>query len=175
MLLQANKYISLTNMWTKFTLTIPDANGLTGKARLRLVSSSTKEFDLDVVSLMPAETYKGHGCRRDLAQMLEDLKPRFMRFPGGCYIEGEFRDGERNRFEWKKTIGPIEERPGHWNINWNYRSSDAFGFHEMLQLSEDLGAVPLFVVNVPALISLSQEPATRWNLKAIPQPFGSAT
>ena len=148
MLLQANKYISLTNMWTKFTLTIPDANGLTGKARLRLVSSSTKEFDLDVVSLMPAETYKGHGCRRDLAQMLEDLKPRFMRFPGGCYIEGEFRDGERNRFEWKKTIGPIEERPGHWNINWNYRSSDAFGFHEMLQLSEDLGAVPLFVVNV---------------------------
>ena len=149
-LLSASKNISIGTSWKKISLTIPDANRISGKAFLSLQTTSANEFDIDVVSLMPAETYKGHGCRKDLAQMLEDLKPRFMRFPGGCYVEGEYTEnnGERNRFEWKKTIGPIEERPGHWNINWKYRSSDAFGFHEMLQLSEDLGAVPLFVVNV---------------------------
>lgn len=147
-LLSVSKDVKFGKTWMKYTLTIPDGAHITGKARLQLQTTSKKAFDLDVVSLMPAETYKGHGCRKDLAQMLEDLKPRFMRFPGGCYVEGEYANGERNRFEWKKTIGKIEERPGHWNINWHYRSSDAFGFHEMLQLSEDLGAVPLFVVNV---------------------------
>ena len=147
-LVAATQTISLSREWQKYSLTLTDDRRLTGKARLHLQTSSSQEFDMDVVSLMPAATYKGHGCRTDLAQMLEDLKPRFMRFPGGCYIEGAFRDDNRNRFEWKKTIGPAEERPGHWNINWNYRSSDAFGYHEMLQLSEDLGAIPLFVVNV---------------------------
>ena len=147
-LLSASKDVKFGKAWMKYTLTIPDGTHITGKARLQLQTTSKKAFDLDVVSLMPAETYKGHGCRKDLAQMLEDLKPRFMRFPGGCYVEGEYANGERNRFEWKKTIGKNEERPGHWNINWHYRSSDAFGFHEMLQLSEDLDAVPLFVVNV---------------------------
>ena len=148
-LLNASKSISIGTTWQKISLTISDTKHVSGKAFLSLQTTSANEFDIDVVSLMPADTYKGHGCRRDLAQMLEDLKPRFMRFPGGCYIEGQLtNNGERNRFEWKKTIGPIEERPGHWNINWNYRSSDGFGFHEMLQLSEDLGAVPLFVVNV---------------------------
>ncbi|MBP5195902.1 MAG: family 43 glycosylhydrolase [Bacteroidaceae bacterium] len=146
--LSASKEITVDTKWQKISLTIPDANRVSGKAYLSLQTTSVNEFDIDVVSLMPAETYKGHGCRKDLAQMLEDLKPRFMRFPGGCYVEGQYSNGYRNRFEWKKTIGPIENRPGHWNINWNYRSSDAFGFHEMLQLSEDLGAVPLFVVNV---------------------------
>ena len=149
-LLSTSTSISIGTSWKKISLTIPDVNRISGKAFLSLQTTSANEFDIDVVSLMPAETYKGHGCRKDLAQMLEDLKPRFMRFPGGCYVEGEYTEnnGERNRFEWKKTIGPIEERPGHWNINWKYRSSDAFGFHEMLQLSEDIGAVPLFVVNV---------------------------
>lgn len=148
LLIEASKDITIGTEWEKISLTISDANAVEGKAYLELETSSPNAFDIDVVSLMPAETYKGHGCRKDLAQMLEDLKPRFMRFPGGCYVEGQYSNGERNRFEWKKTIGPIEERPGHWNINWNYRSSDAFGYHEMLQLSEDIGAVPLFVVNV---------------------------
>ena len=147
-LISASQSISIGTSWQKFTLVIPDGNATEAKAHLLLQTTSATAFDLDVVSLMPANTYKGHGCRTDLAQMLADLKPRFMRFPGGCYIEGQFANGERNRFEWKKTIGPIEERPGHWNINWNYRSSDAFGYHEMLQLSEDLGSEALFVVNV---------------------------
>lgn len=146
--LTASADITIGAMWQQFKLTIPDNGQLKAKGHLVLHFSNAKPFDIDVVSLMPANTYKGHGCRTDLAQMLEDLHPRFMRFPGGCYIEGEYAYGERNRFEWKKTIGPQEERPGHRNINWNYRSSDAFGYHEMLQLSEDLGATPLFVVNV---------------------------
>ena len=147
-ILAASADITIGTTWQQFQLIIPDNGQLKAKGHLMLHFSDAKSFDLDVVSLMPANTYKGHGCRTDLAQMLEDLHPRFMRFPGGCYIEGEYANGERNRFEWKKTIGPAEERPGHWNINWNYRSSDAFGYHEMLQLSEDLGATPLFVVNV---------------------------
>ncbi len=80
--------------------------------------------------------------------MLEAANPSFVRFPGGCYVEGHFADGKTNRFEWKNTIGPIEERPGHMNRNWGYNVSDGFGFHEMLQLTEDLGAEPLFVVNM---------------------------
>lgn len=63
-------------------------------------------------------------------------------------MEGFYANGKTNRFEWKNTIGPIEERPGHMNQNWGYRVSDGFGFHEMLQLTEDLGAEPLFVVNM---------------------------
>ena len=147
-LLYTSQQISVTTSWEKITMTIPDSNQVVGKARLQIICPSDNAFDMDVVSLMPTDTYKGHGCRKDLAQMLEDLKPRFMRFPGGCYVEGEYRNGETNRFEWKKTIGSIEERPGHMNVNWNYRSSDAFGYHEMLQLCEDLGAIPMFVVNV---------------------------
>ena len=144
--------INVETEWQKYTVELQPSPRLSlstiQKAHFELHTIASTAFDIDVVSLMPTETYKGHGCRKDLAQMLEDLKPRFMRFPGGCYIEGQYANGERNRFEWKKTIGPIEERPGHWNINWNYRSSDAFGYYEMLQLSEDLGAAPLFVVNV---------------------------
>ena len=147
-LLSTSTTFTFSNDWQKYELVITDNNYHTAKAHLLLQTNTNTAFDLDVVSLMPANTYKGHGCRTDLAQMLADLKPRFMRFPGGCYVEGQYANGERNRFEWKKTIGNIEERPGHWNINWNYRCSDAFGYHEMLQLSEDLGATPLFVVNV---------------------------
>jgi alpha-L-arabinofuranosidase len=71
-----------------------------------------------------------------------------MRFPGGCYIEGAYADGATNRFEWKKSVGPIEERPGHLNRNWGYKVTDGLGYHECLQLAEDLGAHALFVVNM---------------------------
>ena len=85
----------------------------------------------DMISLFPP-TYKDrpNGCRKDLAMMLEAMRPGFVRFPGGCYIEGQNSGTGHNRFEWKKTIGPIEERPGHWNQSWGYRVSDGLGFHE---------------------------------------------
>ena len=102
---------------------------------------------LDVVSLFPP-TYKGreNGCRIDLAEKLEALHPAFMRFPGGCYVEGNHKP--ENAYHWERTVGPIERRPGHMNANWGYPTTDGLGFHEFLQLAEDLSAKPLYVVNI---------------------------
>ncbi|MBO7068014.1 MAG: carbohydrate binding domain-containing protein [Bacteroidaceae bacterium] len=102
---------------------------------------------LDMVSLFPP-TFKGreNGCRIDLAEKLEALHPAFMRFPGGCYVEGNYKP--ENAYHWERTVGPIECRPGHMNANWGYPTTDGLGFHEFLQLSEDLGAKPLYVVNI---------------------------
>ena len=140
--------VSLTNEWKKYTVKIT-ATASVNKGWLALKGLEPMVIYLDVVSLMPP-TYKNrtNGCRKDLAEMLANLHPSFVRFPGGCYIEGTWQDDKTNRFEWKKTIGPIEQRPGHMNVNWGYRVSDGLGFHELLQLTEDLGAEPLFVCNV---------------------------
>lgn len=142
--------VKANGVWQKVTATITATGSCTrGQYAIANDASGKASFSLDVVSLFPP-TFKDreNGCRPDLAQKLADMKPAFMRFPGGCYIEGEYADGKQNRFEWKKTIGAIEERPGHRNVNWNYRVSDGLGFHEMLQLAEDIGAEPLFVVNI---------------------------
>ena len=140
--------ISLTKNWQKYTVKITATASQT-KGWLALKGLEPMEIYLDVVSLMPP-TYKNraNGCRRDLAKMLADLHPSFVRFPGGCYVEGTWQDGKSNRFEWKKTIGAIETRPGHMNVNWGYRVSDGLGFHELLQFTEDIGAEPLFVCNI---------------------------
>lgn len=134
--------------WQKYTAQIT-ATGTNAKAQLRLSPDKAGILLFDMVSLFPP-TYKNreNGCRIDLAEKLEALKPAFVRFPGGCFVEGTMRDGSRNRFEWKKSIGPIEMRPGHQNVNWGYRVTDGLGMHELLQLSEDLGAEPLFVTNI---------------------------
>ena len=102
---------------------------------------------LDMVSLFPP-TFKGreNGCRIDLAEKLEAIHPTFMRFPGGCYVEGNYK--QENAYHWERTVGPIERRPGHMNANWGYPTTDGLGFHEFLQLCEDLGAKPLYVVNI---------------------------
>ncbi len=134
----------LTKEWQKYTCTLT-STGNDPKARFSLMASEPGTIYLDVVSLFPP-TFKGHenGCRPELAQLLEDAKPKFMRFPGGCFVESFSRE---TTFQWKKTVGPIEERPGHAN-NWGYRTSDGMGYHEFLQLSEDVGATPMYVVNV---------------------------
>ncbi len=110
-------------------------------------SKGNSDFYLDMVSLFPP-TYKNreNGLRPDLVEMLYELHPRFMRFPGGCFVEGQ--ETADNAFRWERTIGPIEERPGHENKNWGYRTTDGLGFHEYLQLAEDLGAKPLYVCNI---------------------------
>lgn len=136
------------NGWAQYKATLT-ASANDPKGALVLKGDKAGTVAIDVVSLFPP-TYKNrpNGCRPDLAKMLEDMKPAFFRFPGGCFVEGTSRNNKDNRFEWKKTIGPIEERPGHENVNWNYMVSDGLGFHEMLVLAEDLGAEPLFVVNI---------------------------
>ena len=139
-----------TAKWNKLTATIK-ATGTDAGGQLLLLTSNNGHLYLDVVSLFP-QTWKGraNGLRPDLAQLLADTKPAFLRFPGGCYVEGEAYDGKtiENSFQWKNTIGPIEQRPGHLNRNWRYWSSDGLGFDEYLQLAEDMGAAPMFVVNV---------------------------
>ncbi len=117
------------------------------QARFRLTAERPCQLVLDVVSLFPP-TFKNrpNGMRPQLAQMLADMHPKFMRFPGGCYVEGQ--EAPENAFRWERTIGPIEQRPGHYDANWRYWTTDGMGFHEFLQLSEDLGAKPLYVVNV---------------------------
>lgn len=140
--------VKATQEWRKYTAKIT-ATGSDAQGYLALKGDKKGVIFLDVVSLFPP-TFKGrkNGCRPDLAQMLADMHPRFMRFPGGCYIEGSWGDGQTNRFEWKKTIGPIEERPGHMNRNWDYKVTDGQGYHEYLELAEDLGANAMFVVNM---------------------------
>jgi alpha-L-arabinofuranosidase len=120
------------------------ATGTDPKARLVIRAKQTGTCWLDMVSLMPAKTWKGHGLRPDLCEMLVGLKPAFMRFPGGCWVEGDTMD---KAYRWKKTIGDISEREPLWNI-WGYKATHGLGYHEYLQLSEDLGAEPLFCINV---------------------------
>ncbi|GAU27135.1 hypothetical protein TSUD_104440 [Trifolium subterraneum] len=86
----------------------------------------------------------GHGFRSDLFKMVADLKPKFLRFPGGCYVEGDFI---KNAFRWKDSVGPWEERSGHLDDIWHYWSDDGLGYFEGLQLAEDLGALPIWVFN----------------------------
>ena len=143
---EVNIPVKLNEKWQKFT-TVIKATGNDPKAVFELLANTPGTFQLDVVSLFPP-TFKGreNGMRPDLAHMLADMKPKFMRFPGGCFEEGQ--QSPENAFRWERTIGPIEERPGHKNVNWGYRTTDGIGFHEYLQLAEDLGARPLYVVNV---------------------------
>ena len=135
-----------TTQWSKLTAAI-EATDTDNSGQLLLLTSNNGSLDLDMVSLFP-ETWnnRANGLRPDLAQLLADTKPAFLRFPGGCYVEGE--GTWNNAFQWKKTIGPIEQRPGHLNQNWRYWSTDGLGFDEYLQLAEDMGAAPMFVVNV---------------------------
>ncbi len=136
----------LTKDWTKYEAVL-QSEGNDEKALFALVFDGVGVIDLDVVSLFPP-TFKNreNGMRPDLANMLWQMHPKFMRFPGGCFVEGQ--ESPENAFRWERTIGPIEEREGHWNVNWGYRTTDGLGFHEYLQLAEDLGAKPLYVVNV---------------------------
>jgi len=98
-------------------------------------------MDIDMVSLMPQETFKGHGLRKDLAQALADLQPKFMRFPGGCVVHGG-GDGFWDTYRWKTTIGPKETRRGLKNT-WGYHQSMGLGYFEYFQFCEDLGMQPL--------------------------------
>jgi alpha-L-arabinofuranosidase len=113
------------------------------KARLVILAGATGSVWLDFVSLFPARTWKDrpNGLRSDIAQMISDLKPGFVRFPGGCVVEGGTVE---TAYNWKDTIGPVENRPERWGP-WNYRRTHGVGLHEYLQFFEDLGAEPLWV------------------------------
>lgn len=136
----------ISGQWQKLTAEMKSA-GNDAKAKFQLVFTGKGKIALDVVSLFPP-TFKNrpNGLRPDLAEMLYNLHPKFVRFPGGCFVEGQ--ESPANAFHWEKTIGPIEQREGHQNVNWGYRTTDGIGFDEYLQMAEDFGAKPLYVVNV---------------------------
>ncbi len=115
----------------------------TSEAEFRIISCDGGEVSIGYISLMPEETYKGHGLRIDLAEKLEALHPRFLRFPGGCVVEGI---SPSTMMLFKNTVGPVWERPGH-QLMWHYRSTNGLGFHEFLQLCEDLDMEPIYVFN----------------------------
>jgi alpha-L-arabinofuranosidase len=96
-----------------------------------------------MVSLMPTKTWQNHGFRPDLAESIAALKPAFLRFPGGCWVEG---DNMAHMYNWKKTIGNVDARTPLYNI-WQYHATHGIGYHEYLQMAEDLGAEPLFCIN----------------------------
>ncbi len=132
----------LSENWQQSTVTLTTAPnvGPTTKARLTLTVQHPGTVWLGLVSLFPPTwNDRPNGLRKDLMQMLVDLKPAFLRFPGGNYLEG---DSIETRFEWKKTLGPITGRAGHPGT-WGYRSSDGMGLHEFLLWCEDMNAEPL--------------------------------
>ncbi|XP_062211069.1 alpha-L-arabinofuranosidase 1-like isoform X2 [Phragmites australis] len=137
--------------WTKVEFDL-QSNERNTNSRLELTTSKSGIIWFDQVSLMPSDTYMGHGFRKDLVSMLANLKPRFLKFPGGNYVMGNYL---LNAFRWSETVGPWEERPGHFNDAWGYWTDDGLGFLEFLQLAEDLGAYPVWVVNDGA--SLNEE------------------
>jgi alpha-L-arabinofuranosidase len=122
------------------------ASGGASNARLVLTFGSTGRLWLDMVSLFPRVTFKNrpNGLRPDLAQLIADMKPGFIRAPGGCFAEGITIE---SRPQWKRSLGPIETRPGTYSP-WGYWSTDGFGYHEYLQFAEDIGADALWVANV---------------------------
>lgn len=143
------------NEWKKYELILKSPKTVQ-KANLRLLLKGKNGVALEHVSLFPKHTFKDreNGMRRDLAQALYDLHPGVFRFPGGCIVEGSSLD---QRYQWKNSIGPVENRPlngNRWLSTFNYRlfpdyyQSYGLGFYEYFLLSEDIGAEPLPVLNV---------------------------
>lgn len=129
--------------WTETSLTIK-GTGTDPAAKLRISGKPGQTYTIDNVSLFP-KTWKNrpNGLRPDLFRMLDSLKPAFVRFPGGCWVEG---DTMATAMRWKQTIGKVADRRTLPNL-WGYKSTNGLGFHEYLQMCEDLGAEPLFVIN----------------------------
>lgn len=131
--------------WKKYQLKLTTAAGIqpTTDARLVITTERVGLYYFNLVSLFPP-TYNDHpnGFRPDLIKMMADMKPKFLRFPGGNYLEGPLIT---DAFPWKTTLGALEQRPGHKG-SWGYRASDGLGLLEFLQWCEDIKAEPLLAV-----------------------------
>ncbi|MEO6473466.1 MAG: alpha-N-arabinofuranosidase, partial [Luteolibacter sp.] len=134
----------LTTEWKKFETTLGTGKvAPTAQARFEVTLNQPGTVSLNLVSLFPPTwNDRPNGLRKDIMQMLVDLNPKFLRFPGGNYVEGQKIE---DRFPWQKTLGPIEDRPGHAGC-WGYRSSDGMGLLEFLEWCEDMKAEPLLAV-----------------------------
>ncbi len=132
------------NGWEKYSAVL-HATATDSKAKFVLSFNNTGTIWLDFVSLFPAKTFKNrpNGLRQDLAQYIADLKPAFIRWPGGCFVEGITIQSAP---DWKQAIGPVEKRIETYSP-WGYYTSNGFGYHEYLQFCEDIGAAALYVFN----------------------------
>lgn len=144
--------------WSKYSLTLT-AEGTCKYVYPEILLGADGTLDLDLISLFPTDTFRGrkNGLRRDLAEMLEALHPKFMRFPGGCIVEGRSFE---NMYNWKETVGDLTQRRTNWN-RWqmeeyqidgrssaDYFQSYGLGYYEYFQFCEDIGAKPVPVMNV---------------------------
>lgn len=130
------------NGWVRYDASLVAVN-TTGDAEFVITSKEGGTINIGFASLMPADTFNGHGLRRDLVEKLRDMNPAFLRFPGGCIVEGFTTE---TAMMLRNVVGPVWERPSHWLL-WHYRNTNGLGFHEYLQLCEDLDLSPLFVCN----------------------------
>lgn len=153
--------------WHKYE-TIITAEASYDTCSLIILGKNEGKVALDMISLFPEKTFKNrtNGLRSDLAQVIADLKPKFVRFPGGCLVHG---DGLGNMYRWENSIGPLEQRKGQRNI-WGYHQSLGLGFYEYFQFCEDIGAKPVPVL--PAAVSCQNSGGT-WRIggkgqKALP-------
>ncbi len=143
-----------SNEWKKYSASFT-ATATEPEAKLNIWINNQGKIDLDMISLFPKDTWKERpgGLRKDMIQLLADMEPGFFRFPGGCIVEGRTLD---ERFQWKKTIGPVEDRElivNRWNTEFahrltpDYYQSFGLGFFEYFQIAEDIGAEPLPILN----------------------------
>ena len=132
--------------WKQYTLQLnTDLKKFVGRldgCQLRLVARKDGKLAVDMVSLFPHETFKGHGLRKDMAEAIAALHPKFVRFPGGCMSHGQGLD---NIYHWNETVGPLQDRKPDKNI-WGYHQTRGLGFFEFFQFCEDIGAEPLPVL-----------------------------
>lgn len=144
--------------WKKYSANLVSLEN-SDSASLVILATSNGKFAIDVVSLCPEKTFlnRTNGMRNDLAKVLAEMKPKFIRFPGGCLVHG---DGLGNMYRWKNTIGPIEQRKEQRNL-WGYHQTAGLGYYEYFQFCEDIGAKPLPVV--PAAVSCQNSGGT-WRI-----------
>jgi len=156
--LAAGSVSTTSKNWQKYTASLT-ATASNDTASLVILAKNNGKLAMDMISLFPEKTFKNrpNGLRADLAQMLADMKPRFIRFPGGCLVHG---DGLGNMYRWKNTIGQVQERKEQRNI-WGYHQTAGLGYFEYFQFCEDIGAKPLPVL--PAAVSCQNSGGT-WTI-----------
>lgn len=146
--------VPISKEWKTYTAQIV-ATQTESKAKFKITFEGTGTIDLDMISLFPEETWKNrkNGLRKDIVQLLYDMKPGFLRFPGGCIVEGRTL---ADRYQWKKSVGNIEDRRtmiNRWNMEFSHKQTPDYfqsfglGFYEYFQLSEDIGATPLPILS----------------------------
>lgn len=141
--ISASEIKGITDKWAYYTVNMKISTG-DPKASLEISGEGNGKLFLDMVSLLPDKTWRNHGMRTDLAEAVAAIQPKLFRFPGGCWVEG---NEMKQMNQWKKTIGNIDTRTPLWNF-WGYNATNGLGYHEYLQLAEDLGAEPLYCINV---------------------------